>query len=165
VLAKTAAGDGNVGGIATLCALVQSRGAAFLIANDTATATAIGADGVHLDDPGAYREARRVLGPDRIIGVACGRSRHDAMEAGDAGADYVAFTAAGPDDLEIITDWSAMTVVPCVVMGGVRTNSAPAIVEAGADFLAIEADWTDPAPAKAALAVYQRIITDTTRTG
>jgi thiamine-phosphate pyrophosphorylase len=160
---RTAGGEGNAGSIAALCSLAQSHGAAFLIANDTATATAIGADGVHLDDPGAYREARRVLGSDRTVGVACGRSRHEAMEAGDAGADYVAFTMAGPDDLEIIEDWSAMTVVPCVAMGEVRANSAPAIVAAGADFLAIEASWADPAVAKAALAAYQSIVTDPTR--
>jgi thiamine-phosphate pyrophosphorylase len=163
VLLRIADGGANAGHARALCAVAQEAGAAFLVADDTSLAAAIAADGVHLDDPAGYGDARRELGPDAIVGVGCGRSRHAAMEAGDAGADYVAFTIAGPDDLETIADWSAMTVVPCVAMGDVGLDNAAAVVEAGADFLAIDASWRDAAEAQAALAGYTRILNETRR--
>ena len=81
-----------------LVKLAQSKGVATLISDDTVNAKLLGADGVHLkDDPFAYDEARRTLGPKAIVGVAVGLSRHDAMELGERGADYVAFSDAGDD--------------------------------------------------------------------
>src|SRR5690348_17839321 len=54
-------------------------------------------DGVHVgEEDMPYAEARRLLGPDRIVGVTCGDSRHRAVVAAEAGADYVAFGAFFP---------------------------------------------------------------------
>ena len=81
-----------------LIKLAQAKGVATLIADDVVNAQLLGADGVHLkDDPFAYDEARRTLGPKAIVGVEVGLSRHDAMELGERGADYVAFSDAGGD--------------------------------------------------------------------
>jgi thiamine-phosphate pyrophosphorylase len=160
VLLRVAEGDAAArSGAGSLCSIAQQHGAAFLVANDAALAVEIGADGVHLDDPAAYGGARRALEGGAIVGVGCGRSRHAAMEAGEAGADYVAFTIDGPEDLEIIAAWSAMTVVPCVAMGDVRPHNAASVVEAGADFLAVDLPWGEPAEARTALGAYRRIIT------
>jgi thiamine-phosphate pyrophosphorylase len=134
--------------------LVQGRGIALLVANDAALAAASGADGVHLDDPAAYREARRLLGESAIVGVGCGRSRDAAMEVGEAGADYVAFEA----DTAIIEDWSTMTVVPCVAMGGVNVGNAAALAGAGADFLAVDDAWSHPDGPAAALRAYAKTV-------
>ena len=68
---------------------------AFLLQDDVDLALSLGADGVHLGDPAKVREARARLGPDRILGASCGRSRHAAMLAGEDGADYIAFGEAG----------------------------------------------------------------------
>ncbi|MBX6321459.1 MAG: thiamine phosphate synthase, partial [Rhodospirillaceae bacterium] len=122
---------------AALCRAVQARGAAFLVADDTGLAAAVGAEGVHLADPAGYAAARAALGPEAIVGVGCGRSRHAAMEAGEAGADYVAFTIGGDEDLELVRDWSTFTIVPCVAMGDVGAHNAAALAEAGADFIAV----------------------------
>ncbi len=90
--------------------------------------------------------ARRLMGPDRIVGVTCHDSRHLAMDAAEAGADYVAFGAFFPTGtkapktrapLELLTDWSQSTVVPCVAIGGITVDNAPALIAAGADFLAV----------------------------
>lgn len=121
--------------------LVQGRGVACIIANDPAMAAELGADGVHLDQAEAYGEARRRLGSDAIVGAFCGRSLDAAMEVGERGADYVAFPAEGADDLERLRDWSTMTVVPCVAMGGVTLATASAIAATGAEFLAVEDVW------------------------
>ena len=90
------------------------------------------------------RRARAL--PGGIVGVTCHDSRHLAMEAADAGADYVAFGAFFPTqtkepktqaDSELLRWWSETTVVPCVAIGGITVANAPALVEAGADFLAV----------------------------
>ena len=81
-----------------LVKLAQAKGVATLIADDIVNAKLLGADGVHLkEDPFSYDEARRTLGPKAIVGVEVGLSRHDAMELGERGADYVAFSDAGDD--------------------------------------------------------------------
>jgi len=120
-------------------------------------------DGVHVGEEDApYAEARRLLGPDRIVGVTCGDSRHRAVVAAEAGADYVAFGAffpsatkvgakyrAGP---ELLADWSETTVVPCVAIGGITQENCGPLVAAGADFLAvIGAVWSYPQGARAAV--------------
>ena len=90
------------------------------------------------------RRAR--VGKDGIVGVTCHDSRHLAMEAADAGADYVAFGAFFPTqtkepktqaDIELLRWWSEMMVVPCVAIGGITVDNAPPLIEAGADFLAV----------------------------
>ena len=132
---------------APLQALCAERDVAFIINDSIALAKRLGADGVHLGQgDGDPREARRVLGPDAQIGVTCHASRHLAMEAGEAGADYVAFGAFFPTttketehrpELAILTWWSAVFELPCVAIGGITAENGRPLVEAGADFLAV----------------------------
>ncbi|WP_206376847.1 thiamine phosphate synthase [Sphingomonas sp. G-3-2-10] len=120
---------------------------AFIVNDSIALAKRLGADGVHLgQDDGDPREARSVLGPNAQIGVTCHDSRHLAMEAGEAGADYVAFGAFYPTttkevrhhpDPSILSWWSTMFEIPCVAIGGINAANAPALVKAGADFIAV----------------------------
>jgi thiamine-phosphate pyrophosphorylase len=127
-----------------------------LIVNDRADlAKAIGADGVHLGQgDGDMRAARTLLGADAQIGITCHNSRHLAMEAGDAGADYVAFGAFYPSitkeppsmaEPEILQWWSSVMEVPCVAIGGITPKNAAPLIAAGADFLAVsESVWANP---------------------
>ncbi len=120
---------------------------AFIVNDSIALAKRLRADGVHLGQgDGNPAEARRELGPDAQIGVTCRNSRHLAMEAGEAGANYVAFGAFFPTttkavehvaDPEILTWWQGLFELPCVAIGGITAANAPALVEAGADFLAV----------------------------
>jgi thiamine-phosphate pyrophosphorylase len=131
----------------------------FLVNDSIAMAKRLGADGVHLgQSDGDPREARDVLGRDAQIGVTCHNSRHLAMEAGEAGADYVAFGAmfqTGTKNVEVFADtdivkwWTLISPIPCVAIGGITPDNARAIVEAGADFIAVSgAVWNaDKGPA------------------
>lgn len=121
-----------------------------LIINDRADiARAIGADGVHLGQAdGDIKDVRKFLGNDVQIGVTCHNSRHLAMDAGEAGADYVAFgafyptTTKTPPDMatpDILTWWTELAELPCVAIGGITPENAKPLVEAGADFLAVSA--------------------------
>lgn len=127
-----------------------------LIINDRPDIAAnVGADGVHIgQDDADYATARELLGADAIIGVTCHASRDLAIEAGDKGADYVAFGAFFPSasketkhqaDPEILEAWSSMTIVPCVAIGGITAENCPPLVAAGADYLAvIGCIWSHP---------------------
>ena len=113
--------------IEELVRLAQKRGTAVVIAGDIELAARLGADGVHLPDLTTYGAARSRLGADAILGVACGDSRHLAMEAGEEGADYVSLAA----DLELVRWWAEIMVVPVVVELGEswtrwRISSPPA---------------------------------------
>jgi thiamine-phosphate pyrophosphorylase len=138
---------------------------AFIVNDSMRLAKRIGADGVHLgQQDGDVREARALLGPSAQIGKTCHDSRHLAMEAGEAGADYVAFGAFYPTttkpsryrpDPSILTWWSTLFEIPCVAIGGITPENAKPLVEAGADFLAVcQAVWgaDDPAAAVRAFA-------------
>jgi thiamine-phosphate pyrophosphorylase len=114
-----------------------------------------GCDGVHVgQDDTSYRDARAALGNDRIVGMTCHDSRHLAMEGADDGADYVAFGAFFPTEtkdpkaraeIEILTWWHELMVVPCVAIGGITVNNCKPLIEAGADFLAVSAGvWNHP---------------------
>jgi thiamine-phosphate pyrophosphorylase len=140
-------------------------GVAFIVNDSMSLAKRIGADGVHLgQSDGDIREARALLGPSAQIGRTCHDSRHFAMEAGEAGADYVAFGAFYPTttkssdyrpDPSILTWWSTIFEIPCVAIGGITPDNAKPLVEAGADFLAVcQAIWgrDDPAAAVQAFA-------------
>ncbi len=132
---------------APLQAICAEHDCAFIVNDSVALAKRLGADGVHLGQgDGDPREARDVLGRDAQIGVTCHNSRHLALEAGEAGADYVAFGAFYPSSTkqakyqaepEILHWWSSMMELPCVAIGGITTANAAALVEAGADFLAV----------------------------
>jgi thiamine-phosphate pyrophosphorylase len=148
--------------------IVQAAGAAFILNDRPDLAAELGCDGVHVgQDDAPYAEARRLMGPDRIVGVTCHDSRHLAMEAAEAGADYVAFGAFFPTktkepktqaDPEILRAWSESTVVPCVAIGGITVQNAPLLIEAGADFLAVAAGvWEHPEGPEAAVKAFNSL--------
>ena len=120
---------------------------AFIVNDSIALAKRLKADGVHLgQDDGDVREAREELGRDAQIGVTCHASVHLAMEAGEAGADYVAFGSFFPSgtkasehrpDLELLSRWQAVFEIPCVAIGGITPENCEPLVTAGADFLAV----------------------------
>jgi thiamine-phosphate pyrophosphorylase len=132
-----------------LTPVIQAAGAAALINDDPELAARVKADGVHVGQSDApYAAARAAVGARGIVGVTCHASRHLAMEAAEAGADYVAFGAFFPTatktpdfsaDLEILEWWSELFEVPCVAIGGITAENCPALVTAGADFLAVSA--------------------------
>lgn len=133
---------------------------AFIVNDSVSLAKRLGADGVHLgQSDGDVRGARAVLGPAAQIGRTCHDSRHLAMEAGEEGADYVAFGAFYPTTTKpseyrpepsILTWWSTLFEIPCVAIGGITPENGRALVEAGADFLAVcQAVWGADDPAQA----------------
>ncbi len=152
-----------------LQAICAAHDTAFIVNDDVALARRLAADGVHLGQgDGDPKEARRILGPDAQIGVTCHGSRHLAMEAGEAGADYVAFGAFYPTttktvehraDPEILTWWQSMFELPCVAIGGITPDNAAMLVEAGADFLAVSGGvWNDPEGAAAAVRRFEKLL-------
>ncbi|MCR4378928.1 MAG: thiamine phosphate synthase [Rhodospirillales bacterium] len=133
----------------------QKRDVAFLINDDAELAAELAADGVHVgQDDLSAQAARAIVGKNAIVGVTCHDSRHLAMEAAEAGADYVAFGAFFPTqtkaaktqaDPEILEIWSTMTNVPCVAIGGITLDNCQPLIDAGADFLAVvSAVWDHP---------------------
>jgi len=127
--------------------ICADRGTTFIVNDSISLAKRLGADGVHLgQSDGEVEEARRSLGRDAQIGVTCHDSRHLAMAAGEAGADYVAFGAFFPSttkevehqaDLATLTWWQSIFELPCVAIGGITPANCGPIVEAGADFIAV----------------------------
>ena len=130
-----------------LQAICAAKDVAFIVNDSVALAKRLKADGVHLgQDDGDVREAREELGREAQIGVTCHASRHLALEAGEAGADYVAFgsffaseTKASEHrpELELLTWWQGLFEIPCVAIGGITPENCGPLVEAGADFLAV----------------------------
>ena len=116
-----------------------------------------------------YRQAREIMGPNRMIGVTCHDSRHLAMEAAEAGADYVAFGAFFPTttkdtvhrpDLDILTDWQEIMQTPCVAIGGVTVENCRILADAGADFVAVcSGVWDYPEGPAAAVAAMRKALT------
>lgn len=131
----------------TLMPIAQGADVAFILNDRPDLAKALGCDGVHVgQEDVSYVEARAIVGAHTIVGVTCHDSRHLAMEAAEAGADYVAFGAFFPTttketkthaDIELLRWWSDLMVVPCVAIGGITVENAKPLVEAGADFLAV----------------------------
>lgn len=152
-----------------LMPVCQSRDVAFLINDRPDLAAEMGADGVHIGQKDMdYAAARGLLGPDRIIGVTCHSSSHLAMEAAEAGADYVAFgaffvtgtkEAKGQADIELLRWWSQVMLVPSVAIGGITPENCRELVEAGADFLAVVAGiWAHQDGPPAAVAAFNKVI-------
>jgi thiamine-phosphate pyrophosphorylase len=152
-----------------LMPICAAREAAFILNDRMDLAKACGADGVHLGQAdGDPRDARALLGPAAQIGVTCHDSRHLAMEAGEAGADYVAFGAFFPTktketfhrpDPSILRWWSRLFEIPCVAIGGITPANGHALVEAGADFLAVcSYVWAHEAGPAAAVAAFQDML-------
>jgi thiamine-phosphate pyrophosphorylase len=133
---------------------------AFIVNDSMALAKRLGADGVHLgQSDGDIRDARALLGPAAQIGKTCHDSRHLAMDAGEAGADYVAFGAFYPTTTKpsnyrpepsILSWWSTLFEIPCVAIGGITPANAGPLVKGGADFIAVcQAVWSKDDPAAA----------------
>jgi thiamine-phosphate pyrophosphorylase len=152
-----------------LLALCRAKDVAFIVNDDMGLAKRLGADGVHLGQgDGDPREARALLGPSAQIGVTCHDSRHLAMEAGEAGVDYVAFGAFFPTatkethhrpDPAILSWWSRLFEIPCVAIGGITPANGRALVAAGADFLAVSsAVWSHAEGPAAAVAAFQVVL-------
>jgi thiamine-phosphate pyrophosphorylase len=139
---------------APLQAICAAHDVAFIVNDSVALAKRLKADGVHLgQDDGSPKDARAELGREAQIGVTCHASRHLAMEAGEAGADYVAFGAFFPSTTkdvvkdrggdaerpgpELLGWWTRLFEIPCVAIGGITPENCKPLVEAGADFLAV----------------------------
>lgn len=149
--------------------LAQEAGVAVLINDSPELARELGADGVHIgweDVP--VKTARKLLGPDAIVGATAKNSYHKAMQAGEDGADYVAFGAfyptttkestvpAEPDLLQV---WQAAMVLPCVAIGGITAANAAPLVTAGADFIAVSSGvWNHPDGAAAAVKAFNVLL-------
>ena len=129
----------------------------------------LGTDGVHLgQSDGSVADARALLGPDVQIGVTCHDSRHLAMEAGEAGADYVAFgafyeTTTKPSHYRpeppLLTWWTTLSQLPCVAIGGITPANAAPLIAAGADFIAVvNAVWTHPGGPAAGVASFGAVL-------
>jgi thiamine-phosphate pyrophosphorylase len=145
------------------------RDVAFIVNDSMGLAKRLGADGVHLGQgDGDPRDARALLGPGAQIGVTCHDSRHLAMEAGEAGADYVAFGAFYPTatkdvrhhpDPSILGWWTTLFEIPCVAIGGITPTNAVALVSAGADFLAVcNAVWNVEGGEAAAVKAFHAVL-------
>ncbi|PHR62367.1 MAG: thiamine phosphate synthase [Robiginitomaculum sp.] len=146
---------------AVLAPIARSHGTIVILNDDPELARELGADGVHVGQSDmSVKAARKILGPDKVIGATAHNSRHLAMEAGEAGADYVAFGAFYPSATkkteftatpDLLSWWSDLFELPCVAIGGINPQNAGALAEAGADFVALSAGiWnaeTDPVAA------------------
>lgn len=148
---------------------------ALFINDSPQLARALQVDGVHLGmNDMDIAEARELIGPDMIIGATCKNSKHQAMIAGEAGADYVAFgafhptaTKAGttPADPEILTWCQMFLTLPCVAIGGVTVANAAPLLAAGADFLAVSSGvWDHHDGPAAAVAMFNRLIDESLAT-
>lgn len=153
--------------VQVLMPIAHAHDVAFILNDRVDLARELGCDGVHLgQEDMSLAEARKALGADKAIGISCHDSRHMAMEAGENGADYVAFGAFHPTQskspeklakygtptAEILEWWASHTTVPCVAIGGMTPENCGAFVTAGADFIAaITAVWSHPQGAAAAV--------------
>jgi len=146
-------------------AVGQDYEVAVLLNDSPELAAKFGCDGVHIgQSDGTLKDARKIMGPDAMIGVTCHDSRHLAMEASEGGADYVAFGAFFPTqtkdtdfqaELEDLTIWQESMMTPCVAIGGITVENCDAVVEAGADFIAVCGGvWNHPDGPAAAVAAF-----------
>jgi thiamine-phosphate pyrophosphorylase len=150
---------------AVLMPIANAHDLAFILNDRPDLAAKLGCDGVHIgQSDGSYAEARKAVGAERMVGVTCHDSRHLAMDASEAGADYVAFGAFFPTstkepdfhaESEILTIWQESMQTPCVAIGGITVDNAQGLAQAGADFLAVSAGvWGHPhGPAEAVKAL------------
>jgi thiamine-phosphate pyrophosphorylase len=150
--------------IARLVEIAAAADVALLVENDARLAARAGADGAHVEGP-ELAQAISSLQPERIVGAGQLRSRDDAMNAGEAGADYVMFGEPRPDGwtpplaetLERVSWWAEIFQTPCVAFAATLEAVAP-LAEAGAEFIALgDAVWGDAAP-EAAVTEATRVI-------
>lgn len=152
--------------VAELAPVAVSRGVAVILNDRPDLAAKLGCDGVHIGQEDApYAEARRIMGPNAMIGVTCHDSRDLAWDAAEAGADYVAFgaffdtttkAASTRADREILSVWQETMVTPCVAIGGITAQNCRPLVAAGADFLAVSAGvWSHAEGPAAAVKAFE----------
>lgn len=134
----------------------QAADVAVLVEGRCDLADTYRCDGVHLEArPASLRSVRLAMGEDAILGADCGDSRHLAMVAGELGSDYVCFDSRA---LDTIAWWAEMMELPCVAWGHIDLENAPALIEAGADFLAVgRAVWEHPQGPKAAVEAFNAL--------
>jgi thiamine-phosphate pyrophosphorylase len=156
--------DARIEGAArAILPVAQRHGVAVILNDRPDLAAGLGCDGVHIgQEDGTVAQARKLMGPNAMIGVTCHDSRHLAMEASEAGADYVAFGPFFPTDtkpattptpeIETLSIWQEVMSTPCVAIGGITAANCRPLVEAGAYFLAVSAGvWAHPAGPAAAV--------------
>lgn len=133
-----------------LITLAQNKGIAALLPGDASGAAKLGADGVHVswapDVVQQFKTVRGGAGSGMIVGADAGRTRHDAMELGEGGADYVAFgipahvedrARAAERQLGLVSWWSEVFEIPCVALNVADAEQARRLAEAGADFIGV----------------------------
>lgn len=168
---KDAPDEAIAAAVRALLSVTRKRDVALILNDRPDLAARLDCDGVHIgQSDGPYDAARRAVGPGRIVGVTCHDSRDLAMEAAEAGADYVAFGAFFPTttkatvhrpDLEILEIWQETMLTPCVAIGGITVENCGPLVAAGADFLAVSAGvWTHPQGPAAAVAAFNTAIAE-----
>ncbi|MGB1550091.1 MAG: thiamine phosphate synthase [Parvibaculales bacterium] len=154
--------------IAQLMPVAHRHDVAFILNDNPELAAKYDCDGVHIgQNDMAYAAARAIMGDDKIIGVTCHDSKHLAMEAGEAGADYVAFgafydtqtkQAKSNADADILSFWQEFVELPCVAIGGITPDNAAPLVAAGADFIAASGGvWQHGEGAAAAVRAFNEI--------
>jgi thiamine-phosphate pyrophosphorylase len=166
---KHASRDEILQAIDTLAPITQARNIAFILNDNPELAAQTACDGVHIGQKDkTYEQAREVVGNNAVVGVTCHDKRYLAIEAAEKGADYVAFGAFFPTNTKktnsqpernILEDWSTMTTVPCVAIGGITHKNCSPLIQAGADFLAVvSAIWNCGAGPGTAVKTFNEII-------
>jgi len=166
---KDVSDDVVAAAVQALSPIARARDVAVILNDRPDLAARLDCDGVHVgqgDTP--YAAARKLMGKDRMVGVTCHDSRHLAMEAAEAGADYVAFGAFFPTttkdapivaEPDILSIWQETMEVPCVAIGGITAANAAPLATAGADFLAVSGGvWAHPEGPDAAVAALNAAI-------
>ena len=133
-----------------LIAIAQARDVTVMLADDSQLVRTVKADGVHLtwskNIGERVAEAREILGHRYMIGADVGRSRHDAMEIGESGADYIAFgIPPHVEDIDTARDrraelcqwWSEIFEIPCVAFDVATADDAAELAAEGTDFIAV----------------------------
>ncbi len=168
---KDVSDDVVAAAVAALAPIARVHDVAVILNDRPDLAARLDCDGVHVgqgDTP--YATARKLMGKDRMVGVTCHDSRHLAMEAAEAGADYVAFGAFFPTttkdapivaEPDILSIWQETMEVPCVAIGGITAANAGPLASAGADFLAVSGGvWSHPEGPDAAVAALNAAIAE-----
>ena len=157
--------------VARLGPIAQGRGVAVILNDRPDLAVETGCDGVHVGQSDTdVASARRLMGKAAMIGATCHDSRHLAMEAAEAGADYVAFGAFFPTqtkttmhrpELDVLSVWQETMEIPCVAIGGITVENAGGLAAAGADFVAVSSGvWDHPDGAAAAVRAFGRVLAE-----
>jgi thiamine-phosphate pyrophosphorylase len=151
-----------------LVPVIQNAGAAALIGGDTRVAGRARADGLHVAGGlEALAEAIEKHSPKLIVGAGHAKDRHMALEIGDLAPDYIFFGKIGgdikpeahPKNLALAEWWASMVEVPCIVMGGTDPQSALAVAETGAEFVALcQAVFAEPANAAQVVAAVNALL-------